>query len=176
MRYTHLNTAWWTQARVCNQSNSTLSIISDVTLIKRGRACVWQSNSIHKKPASCSFHNGSSYRLENTQNTVQQCKYMVTLWMEEPVVQSIQITALSVASGALLIEDDTNKINDELICHIHHRVMSACECVCVYQSVSSKQFRLIGLNKTPLWDHEYSIHLTNKYSHFCVISQWMQPF
>lgn len=75
---------------------------------------------------------------EHTQNTVQQCKYMMTLWMEEPVVQSIQITALSVASGALLIEDNTNEINDELICHIHHREKPSYVCmwVCVCLSVS----------------------------------------
>lgn len=54
---------------------------------------------------------------------------MVTLWMEEPVVQSIQITALSVASGALLIEDGTNEINDELICHIHHREKPSYVCM-----------------------------------------------
>lgn len=73
---------------------------------------------------------------EHTQNNVQQCKYMMTLWMEEPVVQSIQITALSVASGALLIEDDTNEINDELICHIHHREKPSYVCMWVCLSVS----------------------------------------
>lgn len=44
---------------------------------------------------------------------------MLTLWMVEPVVQSIQMTA-SAASGALLIEDRVNEINGEFICHIHH--------------------------------------------------------
>lgn len=65
---------------------------------------------------------------------------MVTLWMEEPVVQSIQIAALSVASGPLLIEDGTNEINDELDATFiieRNPVMSACEFVCVYQSASS---------------------------------------
>lgn len=74
-------------------------------------------------------HAAFTMATEHAQNTVQQCKYMMTLWMEEPVVQSIQITALSVASGALLIEDNTNEINDELICHIHHREKPSYVCM-----------------------------------------------
>lgn len=56
------------------------------------------------------------------------------------MVQSIQIAALSVASGPLLIEDGTNEINDELDATFiieRNPVMSACEFVCVYQSASS---------------------------------------